>query len=144
MLFLLGASLAYFIAIPMALKFLLGSHFQGDLGGIQQEALPSVSSYLGMVMQFLFGFGTAFLVPVLLMLLERANVVTRTQLVSFRRYAIVGNTAGAALLAPPDLGSMILLAVPLILLYELALIGIWFTERSRKRDAGTVPATIEQ
>ena len=60
-LFLLGAALAYFVAIPMALHFLLG--FQGDLGGIRQEALPSVGSYLQMVMQFLFGFGIAFLVP---------------------------------------------------------------------------------
>jgi sec-independent protein translocase protein TatC len=142
-LFMLGAALAYLIAIPMALHFLLG--FQGDLGGIRQEALPSVASYLAMVMQFLFGFGIAFLVPVLLMLLERAGVVTRAQLVSFRRYAIVGNTAVAALLAPPDLGSMILLAVPLVLLYELALIGIWFTERSRKREeAAQLPATIDQ
>jgi sec-independent protein translocase protein TatC len=137
-LFLLGASLAYFVAIPMALHFLLG--FQGDLGGIRQEALPSVGSYLQMVMQFLFGFGLAFLVPVLLMLMERAGLVTREQLVSFRRYAIVGNTAVAAVLAPPDLGSMILLAVPLILLYELALIGIWFTERSRSKEEAAANA----
>jgi len=133
-LFILGASLAYFVAIPMALHFLLS--FQTDLGGIKQEALPSIGSYLQMVMQFLFGFGIAFLVPVLLMLLERAGIVTRQQLIGFRRYAIVGNTAVAAVLAPPDVGSMILLAVPLILLYELAIVGIWFTERKRKREEG--------
>ncbi|WP_174274010.1 twin-arginine translocase subunit TatC [Sphingomonas bacterium] len=131
-LFLTGAALAYYVAIPMALHFLLG--FQGNLGGIRQEAMPSIASYLALVMQFLFGFGIAFLVPVLLMILEKAGLVTRKQLVGFRRYAIVANTAVAALLAPPDLGSMILLAVPLILLYELALIGIWFTERRRKKD----------
>ena len=134
-LFLLGAALAYFIAIPMALHFLLS--FQGNLGGVRQEALPSVNSYLNLVMQFMFGFGLAFLMPVLLMLLERAGLVTRAQLVSFRRYAVVGNTAIAALLAPPDLGSMILLAVPLVVLYEVALIGIWFTERSRAKEAAT-------
>ena len=132
-LFLTGAALAYFVAIPMALHFLLS--FQGNLGGVQQEALPTVGNYLTFVMQFMFGFGLAFLMPVLLMLLERAGVVTRTQLVGMRRYAIVGNTAIAAVLAPPDLGSMILLAVPLVLLYELALIGIWFTERKRAREA---------
>jgi len=137
LLFLMGAALAYFVAIPMALHFLLS--FQNDLGGIRQQALPSIGSYLAMVMQFLFGFGLAFLVPVFLMLLERAGIVTRTQLVDFRRYAIVANTAVAALLAPPDLGSMILLAVPLVLLYELALIGIWFTERSRQREAAEQP-----
>jgi sec-independent protein translocase protein TatC len=131
-LFLMGAALAYYVALPLALHYLLG--FQGDLGGIQQEALPAVGNYLSFVMQFLFGFGLAFLLPILLMLLERAGIVTRTQLVKARRYAIVANCAIAAVLTPPDVGSMLLLAVPLILLYEVSLIGIWFTERRRARD----------
>jgi sec-independent protein translocase protein TatC len=117
----------------MALHFLLG--FQGNLGGVQQEALPSVGNYLTFVMQFMFGFGLAFLTPVLLMLLERAGIVTRKQLVGFRRYAIVVNTGIAALLSPPDIGSMILLGIPLILLYELALAAMWFTERRSARTA---------
>ncbi|MDB5696734.1 MAG: tatC [Sphingomonas bacterium] len=128
-----GAALAYYFAIPMALKFLLG--FQGDLGGVTQRALPDVSSYLRFVMQFLFGFGIAFLLPVLLMLLEAAGILTRAQLISARRYAIVGNFAIAAVLTPPDVGSMMMLAIPLCLLYEVALIGIWLTERKRHRVA---------
>ena len=128
-----GAALAYFIAIPVALKFLLG--FQGDLDGVTQRALPDISSYLKFVMQFLFGFGLAFLLPVLLMLLEAAGIVTRKQLISARRYAIVANFAIAAVLTPPDVGSMLLLAVPLVTLYELALLGIWFTERKRTKTA---------
>ncbi|KQX17814.1 MULTISPECIES: twin-arginine translocase subunit TatC [unclassified Sphingomonas] len=131
-LFLSGAALAYYVAIPVALHFLLG--FQGNLGGVQQEALPGVGNYLSFVMQFLFGFGLSFLLPVLLMLLERAGVVTRKQLVGARRYAIVGAFAIAAVLTPPDVGSQLLLAVPLVVLYELALIGIWFTERRRKAE----------
>lgn len=130
-LFLLGAALAYYVAVPVALHFLLG--FQGDLGGIQQEALPAVGNYLSFIMQFLFGFGLAFLLPVLLMLLERAGIVTRAQLKGARRYAIVGAFAIAAVLTPPDIGSQLLLAIPLVILYELALIGIWFTERRRGR-----------
>jgi sec-independent protein translocase protein TatC len=136
-LFLTGAALAYYVAIPLALHFLLG--FQGNLGGIQQEALPAVGNYLSFVMQFLFGFGLAFLLPILLMLLERAGIVTRKQLISARRYAIVGAFAIAAVLTPPDIGSQLMLAVPLIILYEIALIGIWFTEK--KRNAA--PATAE-
>ena len=131
LLFLLGAALAYYIAIPVALHFLLG--FRGNLCGIQQEALPAVGNYLSFVMQFLFGFGLAFLLPVLLMLLERAGIVTRAQLKGARRYAIVGAFAIAAVLTPPDVGSQLLLAIPLVILYELALIGIWFTERRRGR-----------
>jgi len=131
-LFITGAALAYYVAIPLALHFLLG--FQGNLGGVQQEALPAVGNYLSFVMQFLFGFGLSFLLPILLMLLERAGVVTRKQLVGARRYAIVGAFAIAAVLTPPDIGSQLLLAIPLVFLYEVALIGIWFTERSRKKE----------
>ena len=65
--------------IPPALHFLFS--FQGDLGGVTQRAFPDVMSYLKVVMQFLFGFGFAFLLPVLMMLLERAGVVGRKQLV---------------------------------------------------------------
>ena len=132
-LFTLGAALAYYIAIPMALHFLLG--FQGVVGGVKREALPAIGNYLSFIMQFLFAFGLAFLLPILLMLLERAGIVSRKQLIGARRYAIVASVAIAAVLTPPDLASQLLLAVPLCILYELALIGIWFTERSRKRAA---------
>ena len=132
-LFGMGAALAYFFVIPPALKFLFA--FQGDLGGVTQQALPDVSSYLKVVMQFLFGFGFAFLLPVLLMLLERGGIVTRQQLAGARRYAIVANFGLAAVLTPPDPWSMLLLALPLCLLFELALIGIRITERRRKTVA---------
>jgi sec-independent protein translocase protein TatC len=134
-LFTAGAALAYYFAIPVALNFLLG--LEGDLGGgVRQEALPSVGNYLDFVMQFLFAFGVSFLLPVLLMLLERAGVVTRKQLVSARRYAIVAAFGISAVLTPPDIGSQFLLAVPMVLLYELALIGIWLTERRRAANSG--------
>ena len=146
-LFIMGACLAYFIAIPLALKYLYG--FSGDLGGIKQEALPELSNYLSFIMQFLFGFGAAFLLPVLLMLLERAGIVTRTQLIKFRRYAIVVNFGIAMVLSPPDAGSMLLMALPLVILYELAIVGIWFTERKRNKgeeaaSASDVPQVIKK
>jgi sec-independent protein translocase protein TatC len=132
-LFLGGAALAYYVAMPVALRFLLS--YQGDVGGVQQDALPAVGNYLDFVTRFLFGFGVAFLLPVLLMLLERAGLVTRDQLKRGRRYAIVVAFVLAAVLTPPDVISQFMLAVPLILLYEVSLIAIWFTERKRARDA---------
>lgn len=140
-LFLSGAALAYFVAVPMALHFLLG--YSGMVGGVKRQALPDIAEYLSFIMQFLFGFGLSFLLPVLLMLMERAGVVTRKQLVSARRYAIVGAVAIAAVLTPPDIGSQMLLAIPLVLLYELALIGIWFTERSRAKQAAHTPEAVD-
>lgn len=140
-LFVAGASFAYFVAIPTALKFLLG--FQGDLGnsGVSQEALPSVGQYLSFIMQFLFAFGVAFLLPVLLVLLNRAGIVSRDQLVAFRRYFIVVAVVIGAIFTPPDVVSQLLLAVPLVLLYEISLITIRFTER--RKSAETLPATTE-
>jgi sec-independent protein translocase protein TatC len=74
-----GACFAYFFAMPWALHFLLS--YQGNIGGIQQEALPGVGNYLTFVTRFLFGFGAAFLLPFLLMFLERAGIVSRDLLV---------------------------------------------------------------
>ncbi|ARS27435.1 twin-arginine translocase subunit TatC [Sphingomonas sp. KC8] len=131
-LFLAGAAMAYYVAMPVALHFLLS--YQGNVGGVSQEALPGVGNYLDFVTKFIFGFGVAFLLPVLLMLLERAGIVTRDQLKAGRRYAIVAAFAIAAVLTPPDVVSQLILAVPLVLLYELALIAIWFTEKRRARS----------
>ena len=141
-LFSAGCAMAYYLAIPAALHFLLS--YQTDVGGVRQEALPSMEAYLGFVMQFLFGFGVAFLMPVLLMLIERAGIVTLGQLVKAWRYAILGCFGIALFLAPPDAGSMIMLALPLIGLYVMTLVAIWITHRRRARasqpqaDAGMV------
>jgi sec-independent protein translocase protein TatC len=139
-LFGMGASMAYFVAMPVALSFLLG--FQGDVGGVTQEALPGVGNYLSFVTTFIFGFGVAFLLPVLLMLLERAGIVTREQLIGGRRYAIVGAFAIAAVLTPPDVVSQLLLAIPLCLLYEFAIIAIWFTQKRRNKQDQSAEAAV--
>ncbi len=137
-LFIGGAALAYYFAMPVALSFLLS--YQGNVGGVTQEALPGVGNYLSFATRFIFGFGVAFLLPVLLMLLERAGLVTRLQLKKGRRYAIVVAFVIAAVLTPPDVVSQLLLAVPLVLLYEVSLIAIWFTERRRAREASKAEA----
>jgi sec-independent protein translocase protein TatC len=121
--------------MPTAFEFFLG--FQGNLGGIEQEALPSIGEYLSLVMHFILAFGISFLLPVLLMLIERAGLVTREQLVRGRRYAILVAFLIAAVATPPDVLSQFMLAIPLILLYELSLIAIWFTERRRARETGS-------
>ena len=137
-LFTMGGALAYYVVMPTAIRFFLT--YQGDLGGIEQEALPAVGEYLSMVMHFIFVFGIVFLLPILLMLLERAGVVTRKQLTGGRRYAILIAFVVAAVATPPDVLSQFMLAIPLWLLYELSLIAIWFTERRRAKAVTVEPA----
>ena len=140
--FAAGASFAYFVAMPWALHFLLS--FQGNVGGIQQEALPGVGNYLTFVTRFLFGFGAAFLLPILLMILERAGIVTREQLAKSRRYAIVGAAAVAAVLTPPDAVSMLMLMVPLYGLYEFAILAIRITHWRAARKAAQSKVVVAE
>ncbi len=139
--FIAGASFAYFVAMPWALKFLLG--FDGEVGGVTQEALPAIGNYLNFSTRFLFGFGVAFLTPVLLMVLERAGIVTREQLAKSRRYAIVIAAAVSAVLTPPDVVSMLLLLVPLYGLYEFAILAIRLTHWRAARRARAEPLDVE-
>src|SRR6476469_2559607 len=144
--FIGGACFAYFLAMPWALRFLLG--YQGNVGGVQQEALPGVGNYLSFVTRFLFGFGAAFLLPILLMILERAGIVTREQLIRSRRYAIVASAAVAAVLTPPDAVSMLLLLVPLYGLYEFAILAIrithWRAARKAQASGASVDASVQE
>ena len=131
-LFIGGAALAYYVVMPLAFLFFLG--FGGETGGLQVQALPSAGEYLGLVMQFIMAFGLTFLLPVLLLLLHRAGIVTRDQLVAARRYVIVGIVAIAAIVTPPDPGTQVILAVPLLILFEGSLLIMRFQEKAMKKS----------
>ncbi len=130
--FTAGASLAYFFVMPNAFRWFIG--FQGMHGGLQLEALPGVEEYLNLVMQFILAFGGSFLLPVLLMLLNRAGILSRDQLVRARRYVIVGIVTLAALITPPDVLSQLMLAIPLLFLFEGTLIVMRFVEAKDARE----------
>lgn len=132
-LFLSGAAMAYYLVMPTAFHWFLG--FQGTPGGIQIEALPNSEDYLGLVMQFILAFGLSFLLPVLLLLLNTAGIVSRSQLVGARRYVIVAIFVVAAIATPPDVISQLMLAVPLMLLFEGSLQIMRITETRRAREA---------
>jgi sec-independent protein translocase protein TatC len=140
--FVAGAAFAYYVAMPWALHFLLS--YQGNIGGITQEALPGVGNYLSFCTRFLFGFGVAFLTPILLMILERTGLITLQQLTKHRRYAIVVSAAVAAVLTPPDAVSMMLLLVPLYSLYELAILAIRITHWRAARVAAASSGSAEK
>jgi sec-independent protein translocase protein TatC len=135
-----GAALAYFIVMPTAFKFFLG--FGGEAGGLQVQALPSAGEYLNLVMQFILGFGVTFLLPVLLLLLHRAGIITRAQMVTARRYVIVCIFIIAAIVTPPDPGSQIILAIPLWMLFEASLVLMRFQEKAVAADKAAREAEV--
>ena len=131
-LFASGAALAYYIVMPTAFRWFLG--FEGEAGGLKLEALPGTGDYLALVMQFILAFGISFLLPVLLLLLNRAGIVSRQQLAKSRRYVIVGIFIVAAVITPPDVVSQLLLAAPLLVLFEGSLLFMKFSERRAARE----------
>jgi sec-independent protein translocase protein TatC len=136
-LFTAGASLAYFVVMPTAFRFFL--NFEGERGGLKLEALPGTGDYLSLVMQFILAFGISFLLPILMLLLNRAGIVSRQQMAGARRYVIVVMAVVAAVITPPDVVSQLMLLIPLILLFESAMLVMWLGER-RKPKAGAAEA----
>jgi len=140
-LFTSGAALAYYVVMPTAFKWFLG--FEGPTGGLKLEALPGTGDYLALVMQFILAFGISFLLPVLLLLLNRAGIVSRVQMIAARRYVIVAIVTLAAVITPPDVVSQLMLAIPMLLLFEGSLIMMWLGERRTAKQAAKVPAVVE-
>jgi len=135
-LFLMGASLAYFVVIPYAFRFFVSFETPGTAGSLPIEIEAKVNEYLSLVMTLLLAFGVAFQLPVLLTLMARAGLITSQGLISKWRYAVVGMFAVAAVLTPPDIVSQTSLAIPLILLYVLSIFSCKWVEKQRaKREA---------
>lgn len=133
-LFLTGAAFVYYIMLPFAIRFFVGYETPGGNGTLGIELQAKVSEYLDLVMTLIFAFGLCFQMPVLLSLLGRVGIITAAQLRSTRRYAIVGIFAVAAVMTPPDIFSMLSLAIPLVGLYEVSILCVVLIERQRKRE----------
>jgi sec-independent protein translocase protein TatC len=140
-LFLAGAALVYFVAMPLAMKFFLSMQQTGDQP-VQIVLTAKVSEYLSLIMALILGFGICFQLPVLMTLLARAGLVTAAQLKRYRRHAILGVFIAAAVLTPPDPVSQIALALPTLALYEISIYAVKLTEKKRAASsAATSPSS---
>ena len=141
-LFIMGAALVYYLMLPFVLWFSLNQQIV-DAGNVSVELLPKVSDYLSLVTTLLLAFGLCFQLPVVLALLGMAGLVSSKLLREGRRYAIVGVFVAAAILTPPDPISMVSLALPICLLYEISIWCVALIElRRRKDDAAADLATV--
>ena len=133
-LFVMGASLAYYFVFPFAWRFFLSFETPNGAGGLPIQLEAKVSEYLDLVMKLIFAFGIAFELPVGLTLLAKVGIVSSRSLRKMRRYAYVGMFIVAAILTPPDVITQTGLAVPLIVLYEISILAAKYVEPKPAAD----------
>ncbi|MEZ2332997.1 twin-arginine translocase subunit TatC [Mesorhizobium sp. RCC_202] len=133
-LFLMGASLVYFFFTPMVMWFFLAMQQAGTNDQVQISLLPKVSEYLSLIMTLIFSFGLVFQLPVVTSLLTRVGMLSSKALAEKRKWAIVLSFVVAAVLTPPDPMSQCGLAIPTIILYEVAIWSARMIERSQERE----------
>jgi sec-independent protein translocase protein TatC len=130
-LFLCGMAFAYFVVFPTIFRVM--AHYNAPLGA---EMTTDIDNYLSFVLTMFVAFGVTFEVPIVVVLLVRMNVVTLKKLKEIRPYVIVGAFVISAVVTPPDVFSQLILAIPLIVLYEAGIIAA-------RLIVGKQPAVVE-
>lgn len=128
-LFYTGCAFAYFLVLPAAFRFLTAVTPKGV------EMMTDITHYLDFVMLMFFAFGLCFEVPVAVVILAAVGIVDLDKLRKGRRYAMVGAFAVATVVTPPDITSMIMLAIPMCLLYELGVLAVRWLLKPRPAEA---------
>ncbi|MBF0263542.1 MAG: twin-arginine translocase subunit TatC, partial [Magnetococcales bacterium] len=128
------ASMAYTFVFPMAFTYFL-SFSAPDIA-----AMPSISEYLSLIMTLMLAFGLVFEMPIVLLLLIKTGAVTTQTLIDKRKYNIVLSFVVAGVITPPDPISQIMLAVPMCLMYEIAIfLGRGIERKQAQENASAAP-----
>ena len=128
-LFLVGSLFGYFVVFPYGFKFFIGFATE-DI-----QALPSVKQYFSFTIRLLLAFGVVFELPVVVFFMTKIGLITPDSMKRFRKFAILSSFILSAILTPPDVATQIMMALPIIILYEVSIIiskGIY-----RKKKEGS-------
>jgi sec-independent protein translocase protein TatC len=117
-LFLCGMAFAYFVVFPTIFRVM--AHYNAPLGA---EMTTDIDNYLSFVLTMFLAFGVTFEVPIVVVILVRMGIVTVQKLKQIRPYVVVGAFIVSAVVTPPDVFSQLILAIPLIVLYEAGIIA---------------------
>ena len=124
--FVSGTAFGYFIVFPPAFKFLVG--YNNEF----LTSLPAVSEYFSLALRLLIAFGVIFEMPVFMVFLAKAGLVSVSFLNKHRKYAILINFIIAAILTPtPDIVNQMMMGIPLLVLYEVSVLAVWFLGRKQ-------------
>lgn len=128
LLFYLGSALCFFVVLPLGMEFLIG------YGSEHIKPLFSIDRYLTLCAILILGFGVTFELPLILFLLGLAGLIDSAKLVKNRRYAMVVILIGSSIVTPTtDAYTMLLMAIPIMVLFEVGIWLVWATERRKKR-----------
>ena len=128
-LFLVGSLFGYFVVFPYGFKFFIGFATE-DI-----QALPSVKQYFSFTIRLLLAFGLVFELPVVVFFMTKIGLITPDSMKRFRKFAILSSFILSAILTPPDVATQIMMALPIIILYEVSILiskGIY-----RKKKEGS-------
>lgn len=137
LLFLTGVSFTYFVVLPAAFKYLLG------FGGGIDKPMITISDYFSFFFTMTIAFGVSFEMPLVLVLLGLMGIIDEKFLAEKRRFAIVGMSVLAAVITPPDALSMLMMFVPLVILYESAIIVLKIIRKKNKNVDLETPSVSE-
>lgn len=126
--FLLGGAFAFWVVMPAGFGFLIG------MVPAEIQATYSVAIYFGLVLRLLLAFGFVFELPLLMWLLAASGLVQARQMQNARKYWFVAAVVLGAVLTPPDPLTQLMMATPLVLFFELGILGaLWIGKRQQKR-----------
>lgn len=127
--FLGGAAFGYLVVFPPAFKFLVGYNNE------YLTSLPAVSEYFSLSLRLLIAFGVIFEIPILMVFLAKVGLIDVSFLNRHRKYAFLINFVIAAILTPtPDIVNQLMMAGPLIILYEISVVAVWIFGKRKFKD----------